>query len=234
MTLLKSVMASSQPLLIAATVAMLTTGCVSQSKYNQLAKQNDELQKRNTVLTVQQRELFAVTVILSKEVELLDEEKAMLETERAELEIELETMLLAGNLKMELLKSGLALTLEEDVLFGSGSTTLKPSGRKAIADLVRELEQVPYQIVVIGHTDNVPIGPVMKKRYPSNWALAAARASAVVSLMAQEGISSNQLVAVSFGDTHPTASNNTPEGRAANRRIEIRLRPVVNTAAAAE
>jgi chemotaxis protein MotB len=215
-------------IVLATAVAMLSAGCVSQSKYDQLAQQNSELQQQNTVLTIQQRELFVVTGILSREVELLDEEIAMLETERAELEIELETLLLAGNIKMELLKSGLVLTLEEDVLFSSGSTTIKPGGRQAISDVVQELEQVPYQIIVIGHTDNVPIGAAMKERFPSNWALAATRASAVVSLMADEGIPKRQLVAVSFGDTHPVASNNTEQGRAANRRIEIRLRPVIN------
>ena len=206
---------------------LFISGCVSQNKFDELEQRNEELQTQNTVLTVQQRELFAVTGILSREVELLDEDIALLETERAELEIKLETLFVAGNIRMELLKSGLALTLEEDIMFSSGSTTIKPAGRQVIADLVKELDQIPYQIVVIGHTDNVPIGTAMQERYPSNWSLAAARAAAVVNLMANEGIQKGQLIAVSFADTQPVASNQTEEGRSANRRIEIRLRPVV-------
>jgi chemotaxis protein MotB len=209
-----------------AAVSTLMTACVSKSKYDELTEQNSSLQKQNTVLKVQQRELVAVTVILSKEVELLDEELALLERERAELGIELETLLVAGTVKMELMKSGLTLTLEEDVLFESGSAAIKPGGRTAIGDVVAELEQIPYQIVVIGHTDNLPIRSGTAAKYPSNWALAAARSSAVVKLMADEGIPKKRLVALSLGDTNPVASNDTEEGRSANRRIEIRLRPV--------
>jgi len=216
-----------RPLMLALTGTLFISGCVSQSKFDQVEEQNEELRTQNTVLTVQQRELFAVTGILSREVELLDEEIALLETERVELEIELETLFVAGNIRMELLKSGLALILEEDIMFNSGSTTIKPAGRQAIADVVKELEQIPYQIVVIGHTDNVPIGAAMQDRYPSNWSLAAARSAAVVDLMANEGIKKERLIAASFADTQPVASNQTEEGRSANRRIEIRLRPVV-------
>jgi flagellar motor protein MotB len=213
-------------LLLGSCVA-LTAGCVSQQKYDDLQTENSKLKQLNTVLTVQQRELFAVTVILSQEVELLDEQQALLAKERAELEIEMEKLLLAGNIRMELLKSGLNLILEEDVMFTSGSATIKPEGKQVISDLTAELEQVPYQVVVIGHTDNVPIGPNVADRFPSNWALAAARAAAVVDVMANEGLPRNQLVAVSFGDTQPIAGNDTPDGRAANRRIEVRLRPII-------
>jgi chemotaxis protein MotB len=222
---------SITPIILVATACGLLSGCVSKGKYDELANENSELRQKNTVLTVQQRELYGVTVILSKEVNLLDEEVLMLERERAELEIYLETLLVNGEVKMELLKSGLALTMDEAVLFESGSADITPSGSKAIGDLVTELEQIPYQIVVIGHTDNVPIGANTAQKYPSNWALAAARAAAVVKLMANDGIPSDQLVAVSLGDTHPLASNATPEGRSANRRIEIRLRPIMRSTA---
>jgi chemotaxis protein MotB len=75
-------------------------------------------------------------------------------------------------------------------------------------------------------------GPKLAENYPTNWALAAARSSAVVALMAKKGIPEKQLVAISFGATRPVATNDTPEGRAANRRIEVRLRPIVKDEAA--
>ena len=71
------------------------------------------------------------------------------------------------------------------------------------------------------------VGPVLAQRYPTNWELAAARATSVVRVMEAEGIPAEQLVAISFGETHSVASNDTEEGRAQNRRIEVRLRPVI-------
>ena len=66
----------------------------------------------------------------------------------------------------------------------------------------------------------------LKERYPTNWELAGARAASVVRLFAQSGIDGTRLSAVSRGDTRPVADNRTPQGRALNRRIEIRLRPM--------
>jgi chemotaxis protein MotB len=171
--------------------------------------------------------LYETNIVLSEEIAMRDEEIALLESEQLELAVELEAFIIAGTIKMQLMKSGLNLYLDESVLFESGSATIKPSGVDAISGLVDELEQIPYQIVVIGNTDSVPVGPQLAERFPSNWALAAGRASAVVALMADEGIPKQQLVAVSFGDTQPVASNDTPEGRAENRRIEVRLRPII-------
>jgi chemotaxis protein MotB len=89
-----------------------------------------------------------------------------------------------------------------------------------------QLKKSSHQILVIGHTDNKPIGPALVKHYPTNWELAGARAASVVRLFAHSGLPSKRLLAVSMADAQPVASNSTPEGRARNRRIEIRLRPV--------
>jgi chemotaxis protein MotB len=72
---------------------------------------------------------------------------------------------------------------------------------------------------VEGHTDDVPVA----RRYPSNWELAAARASSVVRLMIELGVEPDRLKAVSRAEFAPVASNETDEGRAKNRRIEIQL-----------
>ena len=78
---------------------------------------------------------------------------------------------------------------------------------------------------MVGHTDNVQISTRLKERYPTNWELAGARAASVVRLFQGAGIPVQQLVAVSRGEGQPIASNDTPEGRKENRRIEVRLRP---------
>ena len=93
--------------------------------------------------------------------------------------------------------------------------------------MVEELAEIPFQIAVLGYTDDVPIGASLTARYPSNWELAGARAASVVRVMEGAGVDPERLVAVSFGANDPVASNETPDGRAQNRRIDIRLRPII-------
>ncbi len=139
----------------------------------------------------------------------------------------LESEVASGQVVIKQLEEGLSLNLTEQILFASGSAELGDRGREVLLTVSAELGKVPYQIVVGGHTDNVPIRGALASRYPTNWELAGARAARVVRLLEEAGIESNRLHAVSFGKNDPVASNDTPEGRAQNRRIEIRLRPVV-------
>ena len=222
-------------LVLAASLAIAPlTGCVTQSKYDLMLAERDELAASNEILrqqsgqlTRQSQRLASVAAGLSQELALRDEEVEQLTREQEELMEELETWVVAGLIKMELLKDGLHLVLSEEILFPTGSDELSDTGREVLTKLVEELEQLPYQIAVIGYTDNVPVGPRLAARYPSNWELAGARAASVVRLFQGAGIPAQQLVVISRGEGQPIASNDTPEGRAENRRIEIRLRPVV-------
>ena len=209
-------------------------GCVTKSKYDLLLAERDELAASNEILrhnssrlTRQGQRLESVAAGLSQELALRDHEVEQLRREQAELMEEFGTWVVAGLIKMELLKDGLHLVLSEEVLFPIGSVELSDTGREVLTKLVAELEQLPYQIGVIGYTDNVPVGARLAARYPSNWELAGARAASVVRLFQGAGIPVEQLVAVSRGEGRSIASNDTPEGRAENRRIEVRLRPVV-------
>ena len=85
--------------------------------------------------------------------------------------------------------------------------------------LVNVLRESNFQIVVEGHTDSVPI----QGRYPSNWELSGSRAGSVVRYLEANGISSKRLRAVGFADTQSLASNATAEGRAQNRRVELKM-----------
>ena len=125
------------------------------------------------------------------------------------------------------MQSGVILHLPEGVLFDSGSAQVKKTGTKVLNKVAKELQDVPYQTIVGGFTDNVPISKKLAQQFPSNWDLAAARATSVVRLLEDKGVPKGRLVAVSLGENQPVATNDTPEGRAQNRRIEIRLRPVV-------
>ena len=200
--------------------AFVLGGCVSKEKYEALEQENADLRTENMKLT-------EASLFLSGELLETDREVETLERQQEALEDEIARWALAGAVKMELLRSGLQIILPNEVLFTAGSANLKPEGQSLLKELVGALEGVPYQIVVIGHTDDVPIGPGLAKRYPSNWELAGARAAGVVRMMAGEGIPPQQLLAISMGNTRPIAANDTPEGRKRNRRIEVRIRPVV-------
>ena len=100
---------------------------------------------------------------------------------------------------------------------------------RLLGKVATQIRKSSHQILVIGHTDNKPIGPALVKQYPTNWELAGARAASVVRLFARSGLPGRRLRAVSVADTQPVASNKTEEGRARNRRIEIRLLPLPGT-----
>jgi chemotaxis protein MotB len=203
-----------------ATASLLLSGCVTRGSYDKVVEERDQLRQANA-------ELEGETAELGTELMLRDLEVAQLEQEQQELTDEVTRWAVRGAIKMQMLADGLHLILPHDVLFASGTTTLSSEGHELIAELVQEINQQPYQIAVLGFTDNVPVGQSLAERYPSNWELAGARAASVVRVMEEEGIPAAQLVAVSRGETEPIASNETAEGRAQNRRIDVRLRPVV-------
>ena len=129
----------------------------------------------------------------------------------------------AGTLKVKISDGRMVLMLPTDVLFDSGSARLSKAGKAAIVEVTQGLKAVPdrrYQIE--GHTDNLPIH---NPTYRSNWELAAARGLGVVRAMNEAGLDAKFLSAASYGEFHPAAGNETAEGRAENRRIEIIVMP---------
>ena len=135
---------------------------------------------------------------------------------------DLESEVAAGQIEIQQLRDGLQLNLTQDVLFASGSSELNEAGRSVLGKVAQRLKEVPHQVEVRGHTDSVPI---RGGRYPSNWELAGARASGVVRYLVERKIEPHRLVSISYGEYLPIATNDTPEGRQKNRRIEIALEP---------
>lgn len=113
------------------------------------------------------------------------------------------------------------VTLAAGVLFRSGHDELQPEAQRLLKEIAGSLKVLPNQIVVEGHTDDVPMGP--DSEFATNWDLSVARAFAVIRLFNQEGIPASRLSALGYAQFQPVASNGTPEGRARNRRIEISL-----------
>jgi len=117
--------------------------------------------------------------------------------------------------------------LPAQVLFLSGEVEPTPEGLALIRRLGERIAQTTNgPVVVEGHTDDQDISGELEARFPSNWELSTARASRVVRLLiAEQGIAAERLTAAGFGPTRPLDSNETEAGRAANRRIEIRVTP---------
>lgn len=128
---------------------------------------------------------------------------------------------LQGAFAVEATERGVVIHFTDRVLFDTGRAELKPEARGLLKSLAAELTKLPHAIRVEGHTDNVPIhNPV----YPSNWELSAARAVGVVRYLIESGgMDPGRLSAVGYGEYRPIASNETAEGRARNRRVDIVL-----------
>jgi chemotaxis protein MotB len=154
------------------------------------------------------------------------QELSRLQSTYAGLVADLESEVAAGQIEIEQLREGLRLNLAQDILFPSGSVRLNEGGAVVLRKVAVQLRKIEHRVEVQGHTDDVPLSRSLAGRWGSNWELAAARAAQVVRLFERENIDPQRLSAVSFGSHAPVGSNDTPEGRARNRRIEIRLMPV--------
>ena len=119
------------------------------------------------------------------------------------------------------------VSLEEKLLFKSGSDVVDPKGKEALKTLAKVLNSTTNVTVMIeGHTDNVPI---KTKLFKDNWDLSTARATSILRILTTEyGFDSNRITASGRGQFHPVKTNETAEGRASNRRTEIILSPDLN------
>ncbi len=240
-------------LLSVALAIVTSTACVSRAQYTETKQERDLCETRYEQLRSKIEGAKAVRETLAQEKTTLANEKSVLEAKVATLQTEGEELgsklkeredeaaklqatydglvanlkkeLKAGQVEVEQLRDGLRVNVSQDILFDSGSAALDKNGVEVLERVATELKKTPHQIVVVGHTDNKPIGPTLIEKYPTNWELAGARAASVVRLFDHSGISTKRLLAESKADVQPVASNKTPEGRAKNRRIEIRLRP---------
>jgi chemotaxis protein MotB len=112
-----------------------------------------------------------------------------------------------------------------DVLFPEGGYQLSANGKQALNQYVPQLQSLQNaKVVVYGYTDNLPVGPPLQRAgIANNIDLSSRRADNVVAYLTSQGVNPNIISAKGFGDTHPVASNDTPDGRTKNRRIEIVL-----------
>jgi len=150
---------------------------------------------------------------------------------------ELETVLSAeiGRREISLRREpdGLVISLREVGFFDSGSAEMKTASQPAFDRIAATLRQRNYRLRIEGHTDNVPIH---NARFASNWELSTARATEIVrTLIVRDGFDAGQLSAAGYAEYHPLATNQTLDGRAMNRRVDIViLKPEITAIAATE
>lgn len=133
----------------------------------------------------------------------------------------------AGKLKVRIIDGRMVVVLATDVLFASGSANLSKEGKAAVAEVAGLLAGIAKRnFQVEGHTDNVPISTA---QFQSNWELASARSINVVKEMVEAGMPAERISAASYGQHRPSVPNDSPQGKAQNRRIEIVIVPDLST-----
>ena len=125
----------------------------------------------------------------------------------------------------------LQIELKDSILFSSGSADTSNQAQMIFDEIAGILKNYSNPVQVEGFTDNIPINSV---KYPTNWELSTARASAIVKYLASKGVAPERLSAVGYGEYQPVAENDTEQGRAQNRRVTIMVakrkmeRPKIN------
>ncbi len=175
--------ALNRRLILAAVPAAMLVGCVSQSKYNALDTQYQQLESS-----------------LSGEVS-------------------------ANQVRITRLQNAIKVSVNSQLLFPSGGWQMPPDAAQTIQKMAPIL--IPHQedrVIVSGYTDNTPIGPDLAAQgITSNQILSQKRAETVMNFLISQGMSPSMVSAQGFGDADPVASNDTAQGRAQNRRVDITL-----------
>jgi chemotaxis protein MotB len=143
------------------------------------------------------------------------------------LEESLKKELADKDVQISRLKDQLKVTVASEILFPSGSAELSQEGVDVLRKVAKAANKSTDEVRVEGHTDSDPIAPVLAQYYPTNWELSTARAAVAVRTLEATGmVPASRLSAVGYGDSRPVGPNETAEGKAKNRRVEIVFTPV--------
>jgi chemotaxis protein MotB len=191
-----------------------------QTQTAHLKKINQQQLQNNKKLQMELEKKGSVIQLQGKVIQLLDDTKKTIETS-------LKDQIAAQEIEVVEEDDNLKVVFIDKILFDSGSVEINPRGKELLRITAESLKEAKNQdIIVEGHTDNVPLGPALRKRFHSNWDLSTARAAAVTRFFQQEGgIRPERLSARGYSFYRPIAPNKTEEGRHQNRRIEIILGP---------
>ncbi|HUC66265.1 MAG TPA: OmpA family protein [Stellaceae bacterium] len=149
----------------------------------------------------------------------LQSQNQQLQSQNQQLQAELS----ASKTQVARLQHAIAYTVNSDMLFKSGSWEMTPRGKDLIARLSGKLAPTQQnKLMVSGFTDNAPIGPRLQQQgVTTNQELSQKRADAVMQFLISQGVRPEMVAAQGFGESDPVASNDTPQGRAQNRRVVL-------------
>ncbi len=228
---------------------IIASGCVSTGTFEKMeADKNGEiatLQQQKAALEGQKKTLEEQKSKLEQDNAVLNQQGATLEQKNRAAEQEKAALLAAsqqrqqqyeqlvqglskevekGQLQVRQYQNMLAVDLAEKIFFDSGRAALKKEGKEVLKKVAAALKGYENKIIrVVGHTDNVPLAKSLQGMFPTNWELSVARATTVVRFLQDSGIPPERMIPSGRGEYEPVASNDTPEGRQKNRRIEIML-----------
>ncbi len=241
--------------LVFCSLLLILPACVSKSKYMQLEQDLADTQKtlenRETRLIYieesrekcidsladyqgrlkeSEKEALQVHEQLTVKESTIDEQTKVirqLHATKKKIESSLREQIEAREIRIEEIEGKLKVTLVDKILFDTGSVLINKRGKEVLSDLADSIRGNKDQnIVVEGHTDDVPIGLALIEKYPTNWELSAARAIEVVRFLQEKGwLEPEKLAASAFSYYRPVSTNDTTDGRRQNRRIEIILLP---------
>lgn len=189
---------------------------INENQSAQLNQKNRDLQNKDKDLAEKERMLREMQAIIARQDEVT---KKLNQTLRDAL-----VGFNSDELTMEIRDGKVYVSMSDKLLFKSGSNAVEPKGVEALKVLADVLNKNPdIQILVEGHTDNVPIKTAV---YKDNWDLSVARATSITRMLnTNYGVAATRMTASGRGEYFPKASNDTPEGKAKNRRTEIILSP---------
>jgi chemotaxis protein MotB len=157
---------------------------------------------------------------LKRRTELLRKEKEQMTKLAQDLLSTLAPLVKEGKVRVTQNSRGVSVEINASVLFDPGDARLTSESTEALRAVAGLLKADSHNVQVEGHTDNQPIG---NTRFPSNWELSSVRASSVVRLFIDAGVAPERLTAVGFSSNVPVAPNDTPVGRARNRRVAVTI-----------
>ena len=167
--------------------------------------------------------VMPMNIVMGEDVLAPARVKEDLEGLRREMQQTLSNEVATHTVSIQMGRDGLVISLREAGFFPSGSATPKPESMSTLRRLGTSLGHSPYDLRIEGHTDNVPIH---KAEFDSNWELSSARATHIARIfLDMKAVPADRLSAAGYAEFHPVDSNDTPEGRAKNRRVDLVVLP---------
>jgi chemotaxis protein MotB len=192
---------------------------------NRLIYHSNEKEVRMPVLCLSRSLVIASVVALMLSACVPAQQYDALENDYNQLNQRLSGDIAAQQVHISRLQGAIKVAVNSDLLFPSGGWQMPPAAAQVISEMAPIL--APFQqttIIVTGYTDNVPIGPeLMQQGIQNNQQLSLKRAQTVASFLISQGVNPNLVQTRGLGDADPVAPNDTPQGQAQNRRVELTL-----------